>query len=149
MGMIRWTPGRDLMGLSRDMEQLLGTMAGTHLAATTASGSTWAPPMDVTGSDDGLVVSLDLPGMAEDDIEVDVAEGVLTIRGERVAEATTEDAGTYRRERRFGRFERRLRLPDGTEVERIAASFRNGVLTVEVPKPAALRSRRIDVASGD
>jgi HSP20 family protein len=98
------------------------------------------PRVDVRESDKEVEVVAELPGMDEADIDVSLAEGVLTIRGEKKAEQEKEEKGYVLRERRFGLVERTVPLPDGLDVDAAQAKFKNGVLTVAIPKTAQARS---------
>jgi HSP20 family protein len=92
------------------------------------------PAVDITETDKAYEITADLPGMDEKDIEVKLANGGLTIKGEKKEEKEEKKKDYYLHERRFGSFERRFRLPDGVDAEKIEASFKKGVLTVTLPK---------------
>jgi len=111
---------------------------------------TFTPKVDVTETDKEVRVMADLPGMEEKDIQVDLTDDGLTIRGERKSEHEEKRGGFYRSERSYGSFERFITLPGPVEKDKAEALFKNGVLTVTVPKsPEALRShRRIEVKKG-
>lgn len=104
--------------------------------------------MDLVEVDDHFVLKADLPGLAEDDIVIEVQDGALTISGERRAERKETDRGWYRVERSFGRFSRSLTLPDGVDPDGIEASFDRGVLSVRIPKPEERKPRRISIGAG-
>jgi HSP20 family protein len=94
-----------------------------------------APPrVDLRETDREIEVIAELPGMDDKDVEVTVADGILTIRGEKKSEHETTEQGFIRRERSFGRFERIMPLPDGVDLESARAAFKNGVLTVTLAK---------------
>jgi HSP20 family protein len=95
----------------------------------------FAPSLDVRDTDGAVEITADLPGLSEKDFEVVAENGVLTIRGERRYEDEREAQGLRWTERSYGRFERSVRLPDGCDLAKVAASFTNGVLVVKVPKP--------------
>jgi HSP20 family protein len=105
----------------------------------------WQPPMDLVEADDHFVLKADLPGLAEEDVSIEVQDGNLTISGERRAEHEQRERGWYRVERAFGRFSRSLTLPEGVDVDRVAASFDKGVLEVRIPKPEQRKPRRITI----
>jgi HSP20 family protein len=105
----------------------------------------WVPPLDVREEKDDVVVTVELPGVRKEDIEVAVRDGVLTISGQRVREEVREDAGLLREERLFGRFQRSVVLPRGMVADGVRATYRDGVLTVRVPKPEEVKPRRIEV----
>jgi len=94
------------------------------------------PPVDFVERDNGFEVHADLPGMDEKDIEVKVAGGVLTIKGEKHEDKEEKKPDFHLRERRFGSFLRSLRVPEGVDVDKIEATFKKGVLTVTLPKTA-------------
>lgn len=104
-------------------------------------------PVDVSETDKELVVSAELPGLDQKDFEVVVAGDVLTIKGEKKYEHEDKNGNGYYRERQFGSFSRSIRLPFEVKDENVDASYRNGVLTVRLPKPAdsQISSRRIEV----
>ena len=95
----------------------------------------WIPAMDLVEGDDDLVLRADLPGMSEDDVNIEIKDGVLTISGERRAEHEEKGEGFHRVERAFGRFSRSLSLPEGVDPEKVEAKFADGVLEVRVPTP--------------
>lgn len=92
------------------------------------------PAVDLIETDKAFELKAELPGLDEKDVEVTLSEDVLTIKGEKKEEVTEEKAGIHYAERRFGRFERSFRLPENVDQENIAATFKNGLLTVTIPK---------------
>jgi HSP20 family protein len=104
------------------------------------------PSLEVKETENEVRIIAELPGMNEKDVELLVQDGVLTLRGEKKSETEDKDRGWS--ERCYGRFERRIALPDGVEEEGCNATFRDGVLTIAMPKSAeASRSRRIPINS--
>lgn len=108
----------------------------------------FVPAADVTVSDNDMVLTLDLPGLTADDLQIEVLNGHLVVRGERRRPELTEGAQWALNERAFGAFERRIRLPQGIDPDAITASMDNGVLSLIVPKPEALKPRTISIGSG-
>ena len=102
-------------------------------AGLTGRGVTW-PSLEVSESEKEIRISAELPGLEEKDVEVLLGDGVLTLRGEKKSES--EDKERQFSERYYGRFERRIALPSEVEADQVRASFRNGVLTVTLPKSA-------------
>ncbi|SOC48070.1 heat shock protein Hsp20 [Rhizobium subbaraonis] len=98
------------------------------------SFSRGVPAVDLTESDKAFELSAELPGVDAKDLEVTLAEGILTIRGEKNEAKEEKDKGYYLSERRYGTFLRSLELPRGVDSENIAASFSNGVLKITLPK---------------
>jgi HSP20 family protein len=113
----------------------------------TGLGRGTMPRVDVRETGKEIEVVAELPGMDKSDVDVSVADGALIIRGEKKAERETEDKGYMLRERSFGRVERVLPLPEGLDLDSVKAKFKNGVLTVTMPRTAEAQSavKRIPV----
>jgi HSP20 family protein len=127
----------------RDFNQVLHNQAGGATA--------FIPPADLLVDDDGVTVYMDVPGLrAEENLDIELENDVLTIRGARPFPYAREDGkGPVRRiERGFGRFERTLRVPPGLDPDSVEASLADGVLTLRIPKPEAQRPRRIEIHAG-
>ena len=105
----------------------------------------WVPAMDLVEADDHFVLKADLPGLAEDDVAIEVQDNVLTISGSRDAEQERKEQGWYRLERSYGSFSRSLTLPDGVDADKVEANFDRGVLEVRIPKPEERKPRRISI----
>lgn len=95
-------------------------------------------------------MSVDMPGLDEKNIEVKVANGVLTVKGEKTEEKEEKEKDFHLRERRFGSFERSIRVPETVDMDKIEASFKQGVLTVKMPKTAGAQKpvKQIEVKGG-
>ena len=106
------------------------------------------PRMDVVDGDAELRLDVELPGMDEKDVELTIEDGVLTLRGEKKRERELDEGGRYRLERSYGSFERKLHLPDEVDADAAQATYKQGVLTIVLPKvePVA-KARRIEVKS--
>jgi HSP20 family protein len=107
----------------------------------------WHPAVDISETKDSIVVKVELPGLSRDDIEIDVASGVLTIKGEKRFESEEEDRTWHRREVRYGSFSRSFSLPTDVKSDEAAASFSEGVLTVSLPKEEKAVHRKIEIGS--
>lgn len=105
------------------------------------------PSMDVTETDKEIEVTAELPGLEEKDVQINFADNVLTIRGEKKSEREEKDKDYRLVERSYGSFSRSIELPSGVDPDRIQASIAKGVLKVTVPKPAPAQVKRIDVKS--
>jgi HSP20 family protein len=112
--------------------------------------SQWVPKVDVVTKDNKLVTRVDLPGMKKEDVTVEIADGLLTLSGERKKETKEEKDNFYREEREYGSFCRTVPLPKGVKPEDVKASFTNGVLEVMVPLPVAVETtpKKIAVTDG-
>jgi HSP20 family protein len=97
--------------------------------------TSWSPKIDVFERDNRLVTRVDLPGMKKEDVSVEVADGHLTLSGERKRETEEKKDNFYRSEREYGSFYRAVPLPESVKLEDVKATFSNGVLEVSVPLP--------------
>ncbi|HEV2812380.1 MAG TPA: Hsp20/alpha crystallin family protein [Solirubrobacteraceae bacterium] len=113
-----------------------------------ASHAGFLPTADVTVGENDMVLTMDLPGMTADELDIQVADGELIVRGERKRPPLPEGSRWAFAERSFGAFERRLRLPKGVDPDQVSARMDNGVLSLVVPKPEALKPRTIAIGSG-
>lgn len=147
MAMMRWDPFGEALKMQRDMDRIfsrLGTSEG-QTPATTA----WMPRINVKRSGDDLAVNVELAGIKPDDVDIEVTDGVLIIRGERKGETEREDEGWMIRESSFGSFERSMALPEGVDPDSIKADFHDGMLEIHVPKALeAARPKTTKVAIG-
>jgi HSP20 family protein len=129
MTIVRWDPFRDF-------------------ALTTASS--WAPPVDIyQASDQELVLKAELPEMSREDIDITVENGTLTLKGEKKVGAEVKEEQFHHVERRYGAFSRSFSLPQTVDVAKVAAEYKNGVLTVRLPlrEEAKPRQIKVDVAA--
>ena len=117
----------------------------TELTRTSQLLSGWTPPLDVYEDKDHFTVKAELPGMKKEDIEVSFHDGSLSISGERKTETKHEDAEVYRSERFFGRFQRTVSLPATVAADKVKATYKDGVLTITLPKAEEVRPKTITV----
>ena len=106
----------------------------------------WAPALDVHEDKDSFIVRTELPGLQREDIEVSLHDGALVISGERRAEKVAEGVEIHRQERYYGKFQRALTLPTPVAADKIKAQYRDGVLTVTLPKVEEAKPKKIDVS---
>jgi len=118
----------------------------TELTRTSNLLSGWTPALDVYEDKDNYTVKAELPGMKKEEIEVSLHEGTLSISGERKSESKHEDAEVYRAERFFGRFQRTVSLPSAVAADKVKAAYKDGLLTITLPKTEEAKPKHIDVA---
>jgi HSP20 family protein len=106
----------------------------------------WVPPVEILERDGQLVVRAEVPGVAKDQLRVDVDDGQLVISGERKQDIEENHGGVYRSERIYGRFTRVVALPEGTDVDRAKATFSNGILEITLPAPPRRGGKSIEIA---
>ena len=133
------------MSLQRQIDRLFDDFTRGFPAFSGGGNSEMLPSVDVTETDKQIEITAELPGLEEKDVQVNFADNVLTIRGEKKAEKEEKDKAYRLVERSYGSFVRSLELPDGVDVNAIKASIDKGVLKVTVPKPAPAQVKKIDV----
>ena len=145
MALIRFRPlSQDLTDIQSQMDRLFENFLGP-LPTSGAPERVWAPAADMYETKNEVVVTAELPGLTEKDVHVSITGDLLTIQGERRGEGEVEDASHYRRERWFGKFVRTFSLPVPVETSQIKATYRDGVLTVKLPKSEEIKSKEIKV----
>jgi HSP20 family protein len=139
-----WPPFERLSTLREEMNRLLdGSLAGYVGNAGLFGG--WTPPLDVTQDKDNIFVKIELPGMKKEAIDISLHDGTLSISGERKEEAESGKGETFRTERYFGRFHRTITLPTPVDAGNVKATYRDGILTVELPKAEEAKPKQIEV----
>ncbi|HLT91134.1 MAG TPA: Hsp20/alpha crystallin family protein [Woeseiaceae bacterium] len=140
-----------IASLHREMDRLFESLWQDGFGLSPLAGD-WTrlepvPRLDVSEDDKGFTVKVDLPGMDEKNVDVTLTDRVLTIRGRREEDTESKDKDYYRRERTFGAFRRSIEIPAEVDVSKISASFKKGVLTIELPKTPAAQEKvkRIEV----
>ncbi len=137
--------------MHNEMDRLLSSFFDEERWPALTNGGRMVVRWDVAETDDAVNITADLPGLTEKDIDVTIAEGVLTIKGERKAEKETEDKKKHyhRIERSYGSFERAMSLPSDVDESKISANFKNGVLELTLPKKpeAKKKAKKIQVKS--
>ena len=139
----RWEPFRDL----RTMEDTINRMwrgFGGHEGSEVEG---WSVPLDVVREGDNILVHASIPGVDPDNIDVSVEDNVLTIRAATHEDVEHKEGEYLMRERRSGSFHRALRLPDTVDTEKIQPGYRNGVLTISIPKAEAKKAKRLKVVA--
>jgi HSP20 family protein len=132
-------------GLRKDMERLFERFFDP-MGDMPALGA-WEPKLDIAETKDGLTVKAEIPGVKQEDIQLSLQDGVLTIKGEKEEEKEEKDQHYHRVERSYGSFLRSVRLPASVDAGKVTATFKNGVLTVTMPKTAEAKGTTIPVKS--
>ena len=146
MTLIKWQPKP--MNVFDDMDTMIHSFFNTDWNFPVRDTRNWSPAVDVKETDNSFVLTADIPGLTKKDIKVNVANGKLSISGERTYETDQENDNYHYRERRFGTFDRSFKLPETVDEEKISASFKNGILIVALPKHANIlpKEREIKVS---
>ena len=135
-----------LFSLRKDVDKLFEDfMGGESALAPFAGNGKFLPAIDVKETDDAITVDAEMPGLKQEEIKVNVEEGVLSISAERKQEKDEKTKNYHRIERHYGRMERKLALPTTVEAEKVEASYKDGVLTVTLPKKVGAKSKTVAV----
>jgi HSP20 family protein len=143
-GLDRWDLFRDLSEIQSEMNRLFDGLFGPPVR-TAAPERVWTPAVDAYETRDELVVTAEVPGVQEQDVSVSITGDLLTLRGERAHTQEVKPESHYRAERWFGKFERTLPLPVPVQTDKVKASYRDGVLTIRLPKAEAVKPREIKI----
>jgi HSP20 family protein len=149
--MMRWDPFQDLRSAQDEMAQMSPMLAhalGLHSQQGSATATAWAPALDISERKDAYLVTVELPGVEAEDLDITMEDGLLTIQGERQFAHDSSEQQFHRIERRYGAFRRSITLPAHVVAEGIEASFEDGVLQLLVPKAEEAKAKRIQVRSG-
>ena len=132
MTLIKWQPKP--MNVFDDMDTMIHSFFNTDWNFPVRDTRNWSPAVDVKETDNSFVLTADIPGITKKDIKVNLANGKLSISGERSYETDQKNDNYHYRERRFGTFDRSFNLPETVDEENISASFKNGILSIQLPK---------------
>ena len=146
-GLEPWVGVRDIADIQSELHRLFGTFFG-HAAQAGAPERGWAPSADMYETEDELVVKADLPGMSEKDVQVSITGELLSLEGHRVEAEGVKSQQYFRAERWAGRVERVFQLPIPVQADKVRASYRDGVLTVTLPKVEAVKPKEIKIDVG-
>ncbi|GAK50925.1 heat shock protein Hsp20 [Candidatus Moduliflexus flocculans] len=136
----------DLTHIQQEMNRFFDEFFGENRRGL--ADGVWLPAVDVSESHDEFVVRAELPGMSHEDIEINVQENVLTLKGEKKQEKKEEQENFHRLERSYGAFTRSFTLPANVKADDIKANFKNGVLEVAIPKAEEAKPKKIAISAG-
>ena len=143
--LVRWEPFREIAALQNEMSRFMNNV----LEGNGRTNQAWVPALDVWETESEVVYAVDLPGIPEDKISVELDDGALTISAERERTHEEKEDRFYRFERRFGTFSRTFGVPQGVSEGDIRADYKDGVLEVHVKKPEQPKPKRIQVGSSE
>jgi HSP20 family protein len=149
MAIVRFDPFRDLAVLQDRMNRLFNdSVGGRHRDDDLMSRGAWTPAVDIYEQDGGLVLKAEVPDITREDIDITVENNTLTLRGERKLANEIKQENFHRIERAYGKFMRQFALPPTVDSTKIAADYKDGVLTVKLPmrEEAKPRSVKVNVA---
>jgi HSP20 family protein len=141
MSLIRWNPYRNLVSLPREINRFFNDF-GLDVWNT---DTVWSPAVDITETENGYEVKAEIPGMKKDEIKINYEDDMLTLSGERNHEKEEKNKNYHRIERHYGKFQRSFYLPKHVKADVIKANYKNGVLTVNIPKSEEAKPKEIAI----
>ncbi|MGQ9608670.1 MAG: Hsp20/alpha crystallin family protein [bacterium] len=148
MSIMRWRPGRELATIRDEMNRLFDEFFSGFPFPERRRGlmeGEWAPTVDVAETDENIVVTAELPGVKQNDVEITVVDDVLTLKGEKKEEKEIKKENYHRIERSYGSFQRSITLPTGVQADKAKATYKDGVLTVTIPKVEEAKPKSIKI----
>jgi HSP20 family protein len=148
MDVVQWRPFREVARLRNEMDRLWDEYFGPGRRALQPMEETWLPAVDVSETGDKVTVKAEIPGMEAKDIEISMVGDTLTIKGEKKAEREEKEENYHLVERSYGAFSRVMKLPATVQADKVEATYKNGVLTVVLPKKEEVKPKPIEIKTG-
>jgi HSP20 family protein len=145
MAVVKWDPLRDLVSIQDRMNRLFEQTLSRSRADEGITASTWSPAVDIYETPETIIMKADLPGLAREDIEIQLRDNTLSLRGERRFAKDVQQENYLRIERAYGAFQRNFTLPATVQREKISAVFQDGVLELVLPKAEEAKSKKIAI----
>ena len=140
-----WGPFWQLSTLRDEIDRLFDTPLTEFTRTSQQFLGGWLPAVDLYEDKDNVIVKAELAGMKKEDINISLHEGVLTLSGERTEDKEFKDAEVFRSERFLGRFQRTITLPSPVQMDKVNAAYKDGILTVTLPKTEEVKPKQIEV----
>jgi HSP20 family protein len=148
MDLIHWRPFREVSRLRNEMDRLWDDYFGPGRRAFRPMEEAWLPAVDVSETGDKITVKAEIPGMEAKDIEISMVGDTLTLKGEKKAEREEKEENYHMVERSYGSFSRAMKLPADVDPDKVEATYKNGVLTVVLPKKEEVKPKAIEIKAG-
>jgi len=146
MALVKWDPFRDVEKLQNRINRMFEDSFGRSCDLDDEmSLCAWRPAVDIYQTENGIVLTAELPGVGKENVSVEVKDNVLTLKGERPAIPNIKEENYYRQERLYGAFQRSFTLQHNIQSNLIKATFKDGVLEIEIPRPKEEKSKQITV----
>ncbi len=149
MTLVKWNPSRELMSIEKEFNKLFNTFSNkfgiSHEGESEMENAVWAPLTDISEDNDNYFLNLDIPGVEKNDVKISYSNGNLIIKGERKEEKETKKSEFHRIERSFGKFYRSFSLPEKVKEDKIEAKFKDGSLSIVIPKADEVKPKEIEV----
>lgn len=147
MTLVRWRPRSDVFRFRNEMDRLFDDFMERFPARRGVGEHIWNPDVDIQDSENEVIVKAELPGMEQSDVDVSIKDNVLTLKGEKKQEQEKEEKeqNFHRVERTYGSFTRVFTLPTTVVADKAAAKFKNGILTITLPKAEEAKPKEIAI----
>jgi len=146
MSLMRWRPTHDLISMREEMNRLFDNFfSGFPERRRGLLEGEWAPSIDVAETDEEIVVTAELPGVKQEEVDISIADSVLTLKGEKKEEKEVKEKNYHRIERSYGSFQRSISLPTSVEASKAKATYKDGILRVTVPKVEEAKPKQIKI----
>lgn len=146
MAIVRWQPYGAVASLQDSINKLFQDAFSRANIDEDFALSAWKPVVDIFDKDDAIVIHAELPGVKKENVAIEVKDNVLTLRGERIESKEIKEDKYYRKERTFGSFHRAFTLPAAVNPDSIRATFKDGVLEIEIPKPEEQKPKQVKIS---
>jgi len=144
MTLIRWSPLRDLVGIQSEMNRIVDNFFSN--SEHPDQSGTWVPMVDISETDNEIVVSAELPGLQKEDVKIAIQDNVLSLEGEKKQETKEKGKNYYRLERDYGKFQRSFVLPSAVKTDKVKAVFQDGILNITLPKADEAKPKQIAIS---
>ncbi len=145
MALVRWQPYGAVASLQDSINRLFSDAFPRTLIDDDTTLGSWKPVVDIYDRQESIVIHAELPGVTKDNVSIEVKDNILTLKGERTDTKEVSEEKYFRKERVFGSFHRAFTLPATINPESIKASFKDGVLEIEIPKPEEQKPKQIRI----
>ena len=146
MPLVKWDPFRDVAELQNRINRMFDESFGRSREQEDEMNlHAWRPTVDIYEAENGIVLAVELPGVSKEHVSVEVKDDVLTLKGERLADPAIREESYYRRERIFGPFKRSFTLHQNIKPDQIKATFKDGILQIEIPRPVQEQPKQVTV----
>jgi HSP20 family protein len=152
MAIVRWNPTRelatfptDILSMQREINRMFDDFFRSDRDDSSLLAQNWKPAVDIVEDNDAYVAKVELPGVNKDDVKITMQDNVLTIRGEKKTENKGKEGNMHRVERFYGSFQRSFSLPTSVKSDKIEAEYKDGILTVSMPKAEEAKPKHIEV----
>jgi HSP20 family protein len=146
MALVKWDPFRDVAELQNRINRMFDDSFGpSRNREDEVNVCAWRPVVDIYETETGVILSVDLPGVGKENVSVEVKDNVLTLKGERFPKTEINQEAYYRQERCYGTFQRSFTLHHNIQPDLIKATFRDGMLEIEIPRPDEEQPKQITV----